>query len=104
MTVPISTFIFIIATSLVARSQVPDTSGSQRPTRWDLQTCLDYAKKNNITLNGLRLTEKTTEQNYELSKAAQQPNLTGNSSLSYTHSKAATAVIGGVQTQSSWIN
>jgi len=79
-----------------------DTTGL--PARWNLQACLDYANRNNITLNSLRLSQKTAEQNYLLSRAQQQPNLSGNSSLSYTHSKAATAVIGGVQTTSSWIN
>ena len=74
------------------------------PTRWNLQACLDYANRNNITLNSLRLSKKTAEQNYLLSKAQQQPNLSANGGLSYTHSKAATAVIGGVQTTSSWIN
>ncbi|HVU98874.1 MAG TPA: TolC family protein [Puia sp.] len=74
------------------------------PARWNLQACLDYANRNNITLNSLRLSQKTAEQNYLLSRAQQQPNLSGNGSLSYTHSKAATAVIGGVQTTSSWSN
>ena len=74
------------------------------PARWDLQSCLDYANKNNITLNSLRLSLRTAEQNYLLSKAQVFPTLTGSGSLSYTHSKAATAVIGGVQTTSSWIN
>jgi outer membrane protein len=74
------------------------------PARWNLQACLDYANRNNITLNSLRLSQKTAEQNYLLSRAQQQPNLSGASGLSYTHSKAATAVIGGVQTTSSWIN
>jgi ABC-type antimicrobial peptide transport system permease subunit len=35
-----------------------------------LQTCLDYARKNNITLNSLRLSARTAEQNYLLAKAA----------------------------------
>lgn len=74
------------------------------PTRWNLQACLDYANRNNITLNSLRLSQRTVEQNYLLSRAQQQPNLTSSGSLSYTHSKAATAVIGGVQTTSSWVN
>jgi outer membrane protein len=77
---------------------------TRHPALWNLQACLDYANKNNITLNGLRLNAQSAQQNYLLSKAQQQPNLTGTGSLSYTHSKAATAVIGGVQTTSSWQN
>ncbi|HEY4109772.1 TolC family protein [Puia sp.] len=82
-----------------------NTRDTTRPQgNWTLQACLDYAKKNNITLNSLRLTAQSAEQNYLLSKAQQQPNLTGTGSLSYTHSKAGTAVISGVQTTSSWVN
>jgi outer membrane protein len=84
-----------------AYGRTRDTSAL--PARWNLQACLDYANRNNITLNSLRLSQKTAEQNYLLSRAQREPNLTGNAGLSYTHSKAATAVIGGVQTTSSWI-
>jgi outer membrane protein len=96
--------ILVVLIPLVLPAAAQDSTGNRLPTRWNLQDCLDYAKKNNITLNSLRLAQQTAEQNYLLSKAQQQPNLTGSGSLSYTHSKAATAVIGGVQTTSSWIN
>jgi outer membrane protein len=71
------------------------------PSRWDLQTCLDYARKNNIQLNSLRLASRTAEQNYQLSRAARQPNLNANLAQTYTHSKNANPVVGGFQTQSS---
>jgi len=107
--------VFILAAAqlfAVLRADAQNDSAAHRnsrdtarlPSRWNLQSCLDYANRNNITLNTLRLTEKTAEQNYLLSKAQLQPNLTGSGSLSYTHSKAATAVVGGVQTTSSWVN
>jgi outer membrane protein len=90
---------------LVTGAYGPNPADTIKPSGpWSLQSCLDYAKKNNITLNSLRLSEKTAEQNYLLSKAQLQPTVGGNTSLSYTHSKAGTAVIGGVQTTSSWIN
>jgi outer membrane protein len=44
---------------------------------WDLAKCLDYAKQNNITLNSLRLSAQTTEQNVVAAKAARYPDLTG---------------------------
>ncbi|HMH20181.1 MAG TPA: TolC family protein [Puia sp.] len=72
------------------------------PSRWDLQTCLDYAKKNNIQINSLRLSERISEQEFLLSKAARIPNLTGTVTPNYTHSKNANSVIGGFQTQSSF--
>lgn len=81
-----------------------DSASSPLPSRWDLQTCLDYAKKNNISINSLRLSARTAEQNYLLSRAARQPTLTGGVGLTYTHSKNANPVVGGFQTQSSFSN
>ena len=85
-----------------ARGQ--DSATQQLPTRWDLQTCLDYAKKNNIQLNSLRLTARTAQQNYLLSRAQREPNLQAGAGLTYTHSKNANPVVGGFQTQSSFSN
>lgn len=56
------------------------------PAIWDLQSCLDYAKKNNIQINSLRLTEQTSEQAYLLSKAARLPNLSASLGQATTHS------------------
>jgi len=81
-----------------------DSAASPLPSRWDLQTCLDYAKKNNININSLRLSARTAEQNYLLSRAQREPNLTGGVGLTYTHSKNANPVVGGFQTQSSFSN
>ena len=77
-----------------------DSTRHPLPAVWDLQTCLDYAKKNNIQINSLRLTEKTNEQAYLLSKAARLPNLSASLGQTATHSKNANPVVGGFQTQS----
>jgi outer membrane protein len=66
-------------------SQVNLVSASH-PAIWDLQSCLDYAKKNNIQINSLRLTEQTSEQAYLLSKAARLPNLSASLAQTATHS------------------
>ena len=95
-------FIAITLGTIAGSASAQDSSGARPPARWDLQTCLDYAKTNNIQLNTLRLTEKTTEQNYLLSKAARQPTLVGTVPITYTHSKNANPVVGGFQTQSSF--
>ena len=84
-----------------APSYAQDSTGGPLPARWDLQTCLDYAKKNNIQINSLRLTALTTQQNYLLSKAQREPNLVGGVTGNYTHSKIANPVAGGFQSQSS---
>lgn len=100
----LAAFVFIGLGSMTSGIYAQDSTAGRLPVRWDLQTCIDYAKKNNITLNSLRLNVRTAEQNYLLAKAARQPNLTGDVSLSYTHSKNANPVIGGFQTQSSFAN
>lgn len=90
--------------SLAATATAQDSTTSPLPVRWDLQTCLDYAKKNNIQLNSLRLSARTAQQNYLLSRAQREPTLTGGVGLTYTHSKNANPVVGGFQTQSSFSN
>jgi len=97
--------VILLALAGAARGQ--DSTAAHRqdslPTLWDLQTCLDYAKKNNVQLNMLRLNVQTAQQNYLLSRANRQPTLTGSVPLTYTHSnKSVSGVIGGFQTQSSF--
>ncbi|HET6253767.1 MAG TPA: TolC family protein [Puia sp.] len=90
--------------SLPGNLRAQDSTAGRLPARWDLQACIDYAKRNNITLNSLRLNVRTAEQNYLLAKAARQPNLTGSVTGTYTHSKNTNPVISGFQTQSSFNN
>src|ERR1700744_4641726 len=79
-----------------------DTSLSALPDRWDLKTCLRYARDNNITIQSARLSVLTGQQQLLLSKAAKLPSLAGSTSQTYTHSKNANPVVGGFQTQSSF--
>jgi outer membrane protein len=83
-----SVFILLLA-FLTGTAHAQDSTSGHTGTLWTLQSCLDYAKKYNIQLNTLRLTEKSAEQNYQLSKAARQPNLTGGVGLTYTHNGSA---------------
>jgi outer membrane protein len=53
--------------------------------KWDLKTCIHYAVKNNITINSLRLSEKTSREELALSKASVLPNLNGSFAESLTH-------------------
>lgn len=78
-----------------------DTTRRPPSGHWDLPTCLGYAKKNNIQLNSLRLTEKTSEQAWLLSKAARYPTLYGTIGQTATHSRNASLTVGGFQTQAS---
>jgi len=52
---------------------------------WDLKKCLEYAYQNNITLNSLRLSKQSTEQEFLLSKAAVLPDLYGSASQTFNH-------------------
>lgn len=72
------------------------------PTAWNLEQCISYSQKNNIQINTLRLTEKSTEQDLLLSKAAKFPSLSGSASQSYTNAKNADLVVGGFQTQATF--
>src|ERR1700712_6150629 len=58
---------------------------------WDLVKCIDYAKKNNIQINSLRLSQQTSQQEYLLARAARLPNLSGSASQSFQHSRGFSA-------------
>jgi outer membrane protein len=78
------------------------TGLDQLPTVWNLEQCIAYAKQENIQINSLRLTTKSTEQDLLLAKAAKYPNLSGSASQTFTNAKNADLVVGGFQTQSSF--
>jgi len=82
-----------MATSLYAQDSLT------APLKWDLQTCLDYAKKNNITIKNLRWGTRSSEQDLLQARAARLPNLTGTFSQSVVNSNNANPVVGGFQTQ-----
>lgn len=42
---------------------------------WDLETCIGYARQNNISLKRLKLAQRTSEQESLLSKAARTPDM-----------------------------
>lgn len=69
------------------------------PMKWDLQTCLDYAKKNNITIKNLHWDARTGEQNLLQARAAKLPNLNATLTQSVVNSNNANPVVGGFQTQ-----
>jgi outer membrane protein len=54
--------------------------------KWDLVKCIDYAKKNNIQINSLRLSQLISQQQYLLAQAARLPNLSGSASQNFEHS------------------
>jgi len=65
---------------------------------WDLAACLAYARAHNISINSLRLTERSTGQDLTLSKAARYPNLGGSISQGLTNYTSS----GGLYASSSY--
>lgn len=47
------------------------------PTHWTLDNCIEYAKENNISINSLRLSKSSAQQDLLQAKAAKYPNLNG---------------------------
>ncbi|RZJ28842.1 MAG: TolC family protein [Flavobacterium sp.] len=84
-------FIFVPGRSLLAQ----DSTASS--LKWNLQTCLTYAQKNNIQINSLRLSEKTSRQELLLSRSALLPNLYGSVSQVVTRGNNFNTSVGAYQ-------
>lgn len=69
------TFLVLLTWSLTLHAQSP----------WSLQTCLDYAKVHNITLNTLRLNRSITDQNLLLSRSAILPGVSASLAPTISH-------------------
>jgi len=67
------------------RLQAQDSTLIGKTIRWDLVKCIDYAKKNNIQINSLRLTQQISQQEYLLAKAAKLPGVSGSASQTFEH-------------------
>ena len=65
---------------LSAQVNAQDTAAHPFPAKWSLQDCLDYALKNNITINTFRLNQRSADQDLLLARAGVLPNLTGSAS------------------------
>lgn len=76
-------FVFLSCSCIHGFGQ--DSTAKKLPPIWDLNSCLEYAKSNNIQLRNLRLDEKSAEQDKLLAKSALLPDLYGSGSLSSNH-------------------
>lgn len=92
-------FLLIIGLLPGAFSSLYAQDTAAAPLTWNLQACLDYAKKNNITIKNLRWDARSSEQDLLQARAAKLPNLTGTLSQSVVNSNNANPVVGGFQTQ-----
>jgi len=62
--------------------------------KWDLVKCIDYAKKNNIQINSIRLDQQTSQQQYLLAKASRLPNLSATVGETIAHGNNVTSYNG----------
>lgn len=70
---------------------------------WNLRQCIDYAKKNNITINSMRLTANTDQQQLIQSQAARYPDLSGNLTQNLEHYNSGFYTNSGIGASSSVI-
>src|ERR1700744_2699872 len=78
--------IFILSLFCCFKLKGQDSTMMGKTIKWDLVQCIEYAKKNNIQINSLRLSQLTSQQEYLLAKAARLPNLSGSASQNFEHS------------------
>ena len=65
-----------------------DSTLMGKTIQWNLVQCIEYAKKNNIQINSLRLSQLTSQQEYLLAKAARLPSLSGSATQNFEHSRS----------------
>lgn len=72
------------------------------PEKWSLQDCIDYARKNNIQLNTLRLSSNNAEQDLLQAKANRLPSVSASLSQNLVNGKKTDVVVGGLQSQANF--
>lgn len=74
-------FAVTLLLSLMAQGQTAQTTSGKK---WTLQSCIDYALRNNITLRQNDLTVNTNNNNYQQSQYNALPTLTGSATQAYS--------------------
>ncbi len=91
--------VIVVSLGLSWSVKAQDTLFTNLPKQWSLADCIEYAKKNNISLATLRLTERSTEEDLLQSKAAVLPNLTGDVTQNLVNGNNSNQVTGISQNQ-----
>jgi outer membrane protein len=87
--------LLILCLFCALKLKAQDSTLINKTLRWDLEKCIDYAKKNNIQINSLRLSQLTSQQEYLLAKAARLPNLSGSATQNFQHSRDNVSKVDG---------
>jgi outer membrane protein len=85
--------IFLMLTGMFLISK--QVQSQNKPTSWNLKTCIDYAKQQNIQLKQAQLTIEGNQATLQQSKEALYPNLSASSSLSMSGGKKQNSTTGG---------
>jgi outer membrane protein len=91
-------FLFLLI-FYASNSGAQNINDKATPVVWTLQQCLDFANQNNYEINTLRLTRASDQQDLLLSKAAKDPNLSGNSTHFLTNTNPSNPVAGVYQSR-----
>ena len=67
----------LCCTTLWAQGTTTAATGDSLPARWDLQTCIDYALRHNITIRKNRINAESTAEDVKTAKAEWFPALNG---------------------------
>lgn len=98
-------FLVVLAAALTLASAniyAQDTTLLNLPQQWSLRDCIEYAKKNNIQINILRLSTGSAEQDLLQSKAARLPSVSASLSQSMVNGKQTDVVVGGLSSQANF--
>jgi outer membrane protein len=79
--------LLILSLFCCLKLKAQDSTLVGKTIRWNLEQCITYAKKNNIQINSLRLSQLTSQQEYLLAKAARLPSLSASATQNFEHSK-----------------
>lgn len=96
--------LLIVLMTLPCLLKAQDTLFTNLPAQWRLEDCIEFAKKNNISIATLRLTSRSAEEDLLQSRAAILPNLTGSISQTFVNGKNANPVTGSFQSQGNFSN
>src|ERR1700761_4946286 len=86
--------LFILSVFCCLKLKAQDSTLMGKTIKWDLVQCIEYAKKNNIQINSLRLSQLTSQQEYLLAKAARLPNLAGSATQNFEHANNHFTTVG----------
>ena len=75
--VTVAACLCLCCTTLWAQGATTTATGDSLPARWDLQTCIDYALRHNITIRKNRINAESTAEDVKTAKAEWFPALSG---------------------------